>query len=131
MQQITDMIRKGAFQEEWITRRVTGIPHGYPNGFGLVSPQPFTFKHFGVIFEPLDSGVHFGNRLRGWGLVLPYWLITLTLATTWLPWLLRLLKRRRRFRTGKCVQCGYDLRESPVCCPECGTIAETAGEGTA
>jgi hypothetical protein len=120
LRQVTDMIRQGEFKEEWITRRVTGTPQGYPTGFRLVSARPFTFKHFGVIFEPLDTGVHFGNRLTGWGLVLPYCLIVLALATTWLPWLLRALRRRRRVRTGRCVQCGYDLRESPGRCPECG-----------
>ena len=28
---------------------------------------------------------------------------------------------RKRFREGLCPKCGYDLRESPEKCPECGT----------
>jgi hypothetical protein len=35
----------------------------------------------------------------------------------------RLRERRRRVCLGLCLACGYDLRESPENCPECGAIA--------
>lgn len=34
------------------------------------------------------------------------------------------LRRRKRLRSGRCVQCGYDLRASSGVCPECGTASQ-------
>jgi hypothetical protein len=54
----------------------------------------------------------------------PWW--TLTVATIVLPlvWLCnsarQRLRRLSRRRSGRCISCGYDLRASVGCCPECG-----------
>jgi hypothetical protein len=63
---------------------------------------------------------------------LPLWLVWPPVA--WLSvrriWLL--LRRRRRQIEGLCAVCGYDLRESPERCPECGTaLPFTAAAGSA
>lgn len=59
----------------------------------------------------------------------PYWMIgvpllypALLLAVPPAAWL-ALGLRRRRSRAGLCRHCGYDLRETPDRCPECGTAA--------
>jgi hypothetical protein len=37
-------------------------------------------------------------------------------------WCWRLVQRRRSRRGNCCVKCGYDLRATPDCCPECGDV---------
>ena len=56
---------------------------------------------------------------------IPYWApLTLFALATWLllpkALSLRAFRRRRWARTGRCHQCGYDLRASSGICPECG-----------
>jgi hypothetical protein len=42
--------------------------------------------------------------------------------TGWSGHVLR--RQRRRARLGLCLRCGYDLRQSPARCPECGDLPE-------
>jgi hypothetical protein len=57
------------------------------------------------------------------GCVVPHWflvLVTGILPATWLIAARRQTSRAVRMSMGLCAECGYDLRESPVRCPECG-----------
>jgi len=54
--------------------------------------------------------------------VAPAWplLVSLTLVSLWVPFVVRNRRARRDGR--RCVQCGYDLRATPQRCPECGSV---------
>jgi hypothetical protein len=63
---------------------------------------------------------------RYFGVGVPLWFVAVMAAPLPMGWLLRRrVKRRQEQRAlrGRCVACGYDLRASPDCCPECGTPA--------
>jgi hypothetical protein len=53
----------------------------------------------------------------------PYWFPAIVCALPPLLW----LSRRRPIPQGYCQTCGYDLRETPDRCPECGTKTERTG----
>ncbi len=51
----------------------------------------------------------------------PHWFVFVALSPGVMLPLVPVIRRRRRARRGLCVNCGYNLRASPVRCPECGT----------
>jgi len=58
-------------------------------------------------------------------LILPYWFPTGLTAVLPLIQINQFRRRRaryRRLREGLCQACGYDLRETPERCPECGMV---------
>ena len=58
-----------------------------------------------------------------WAIRLPHWMVALVLlilpAIAWRR-TMKARKRRKRIEGGRCIHCGYDLRESFESCPECG-----------
>ena len=60
----------------------------------------------------------------------PHWVVATAGALRPLLWLAAVtpkrLRLRRRKRLGLCLECGYDLRESPERCPECGNVPGNA-----
>lgn len=65
-------------------------------------------------------GFGFERTQASWRVVTPYWPWAGVAALLPAAVLLRRERRRRRLTEGRCVQCGYDLRESRESCPECG-----------
>jgi hypothetical protein len=53
---------------------------------------------------------------------IPLWAIVLSSAVIPGVRAWRWMRQRRRTRRGMCLTCGYDLRESPERCPECGAL---------
>jgi hypothetical protein len=98
---------------------------------------------FGQRFSPLNfhekfrfrwgSGSSIGTAPNGvlwnvgstWWIKVPPWALVAFFGGLW--WLfLRWARRKgsRRYETGRCINCGYDLRATPERCPECGTVPE-------
>jgi hypothetical protein len=69
-----------------------------------------------MLFVDPRSGV-----VNSWGVILPFWPPATLLATLPLIAAARFTRRRRLISKGTCIVCGYDLRATPVRCPECGT----------
>jgi hypothetical protein len=95
-----------------------------------------------ITIEPGDRIVHWEGggflwytRRRSDGVryviaIVPFWFLMAAaaappLARVALRWRAR-RRGRRRSRPGLCPTCGYDLRESPTRCPECGTFRPPA-----
>ena len=58
---------------------------------------------------------------------IPFWFLVLLCAMVPVSWVAYALRRRRRVREHRCLNCGYDLRASGERCPECGTAVAAAG----
>jgi hypothetical protein len=59
--------------------------------------------------------------------IIPHWVPTMTLLLSSGVPMWRLWRKRLRLRNGLCIQCGYDLKASPTCCPECGSARKDKG----
>jgi len=71
---------------------------------------------------PFGSSITVNEASRR--LVIPVWLPMLAVTGMAVVGCRALLRVRNRRRRGLCTKCGYDLRSSPVQCPECGQRAE-------
>lgn len=91
-----------------------------------------------LLFGPANQKQHlFGFRWAAgtvWAgqwtfgaLIVPYWALVIPLAILPLRGFRRVIARQRRKRRGRCLVCGYDLRQTSSRCPECGTpIGDTS-----
>lgn len=77
-------------------------------------------------FEPnITGGPALEDRItKAW---MPLWFVFL-LTLIPLAFIYRSIRRENRFASGLCRKCGYDLRETPKRCPECGTVRLNVAE---
>jgi hypothetical protein len=88
--------------------------------YGVAAYPSFGERTVAGIGVGLDDSP--GRALSTWifRLTLPYRLICGAFSVPTFVALNRLIQRCRRKASGRCVNCGYDLRASPERCPECG-----------
>ena len=103
--------------------RITGrngeplLSHGSKWGFDLKRGDPADWlpkvRGSGQIGVDLDAVPR---------VAVPMWLISVGFGIAPALWLRSQLSRHRRLLPGICPSCKYDLRATPLRCPECGAI---------
>jgi hypothetical protein len=86
-----------------------GVGHSFLGRIGFLRNHAVSDDQFGHVAQEAYA--------------VPYWFmvsVSAILPATILIRLPRLLRVRGRTRSGRCPECGYDLRASPDRCPECG-----------
>jgi len=81
--------------------------------------------------EILTGPAALGGRRDHISAEIPIWSLLLITAIWPLLWLVGIWRRRhRRRKLNLCPSCGYDLRASPLRCPECGAVRQLTASGT-
>ena len=98
-----------------------GVP--VPSWEMTTSPETYPVENEGRSVWNRLGFARFDSPSGAVEVVMPLW--PLAVATALLPaaYVVTVRRRRRRFRSGHCRSCGYDLRATPGRCPECGRAA--------
>jgi hypothetical protein len=102
-------------------------------------------------FSPKHTSVYFANNLKknttlgfkvlrlnrqnsvmdGYAVIFPYWIMVVCFFAISAAFTRLYIKQRRlhwRAQNGRCLSCGYDVRETPNRCPECGSDVEKSAD---
>ena len=118
----------------WTSSDPLMIPRVVPTGLHASSGGPLTPKAFALPsvkrrFHAIAGGFVLAHDEVPAGTIsnsiiylqLPCWMITIPMLCLAPWWIWHYWQHRRSSRKGLCPRCGYDLRASPLRCPECGT----------
>jgi hypothetical protein len=104
----------------------------------VLSGRRVTAEHVTMQIDPISMGMRSGFLWLNLGTIpvgpsgltltyraagVPMWVLAIPLLLPATISILRHARVVRRIKRGFCPQCGYDLRESPDRCPECGLAA--------
>ncbi|HEY8667494.1 MAG TPA: hypothetical protein VIL86_12565 [Tepidisphaeraceae bacterium] len=104
----------------WSHKGPVPSPHAPPSVLGRAAEWlGFELAHVTEIHSEASPAF---SRADHFGVVLPAWFLALLFAILPAIWLRRRMILRKRSRLGLCKTCGYDLRATPLRCPECGTV---------
>ncbi len=107
-----------------------GVTHGAHRASGFPPGSSYSERGtLGFAFWTLKTN----RKDADVGVSVPYWSLLILFGVLPARWLWLQRRQALRRRRGRCLVCGYDLRASAGCCPECGTEAERtqAGAGAA
>jgi hypothetical protein len=120
---VTAAVARPELRSRW-TARVTVtddvlVPHAERALTKTFAEGGFNLQRLGVSMAWANSYGVAGQRFVT--IALPLWLVSGTaLALLWSAATVRRIRRRRLDASGRCQACGYDLRATPLRCPECG-----------
>jgi len=92
------------------------VQSGLPQTTWEFGSQPAQPDHPEMSFD-----CDFDPQRREGYVIVPIWILMACMMVLPAITVFGIARRRRRQRRGRCRVCGYDLRATPDCCPECGT----------
>jgi hypothetical protein len=96
----------------------------YPSGFDFMYDPWGDAGDLGFVWECRNFDTH-ELRSTNFQAEAPTWFLVLVTAlcpAVWAGFLVGERRRVSRAKLGLCSSCGYDLRATPNCCPECGRV---------
>jgi len=100
------------FEKIWLFDGDVSVSH-------LVSSGPTS--RYGS-WSPVQLMDYSNHYFRAEAIRVHYWLVVLVFSMLGIVSVVPEVRRIYRIQLGHCVFCGYDLRDSPERCPECGKV---------
>jgi hypothetical protein len=112
-------------QLRWQNNRYHGLPFEYASPFTPTYYPGGVFTcSFAAYFTAIQGGQY--SILPTYGIAISWLSLQSVLLLVPIVWVAKTMRtrhvKRMRAKHEYCLNCGYDLRKTPDCCPECGTI---------